>query len=468
MLERMSHRGEGSGCLREVGPFVTGYDESQDDRAGVYVDGMACLSQQGIDSEWSREIPANRVLRPEEISEGYRRGGPEFLESLSGPFTMLFITGEGVVMARDPFGLKPLYYAVTPGGMLAASEIKAFAGFSGTVRTFPPGHVGVPGHLTPFYSLDDTELETPPPLDQALAGFRQRMETAVRRSLDSGKKAGVLLSGGLDSSIVSAAVARLEPGVPTFVVGTRDCSDVSSAALVAQALKLEHHRFLYGLGHIEECLPDVIYHLESFDAPLVRSSVANYMAARLAREAGMEMVFCGEGGDELFAGYHYLKALERKNDVRKELRILLTQGHSGGFQRVDRMNAAHGLEPALPFMDLDVVDFSVSLPLEWKLKREGGNTTEKWFLRKAYLGALPREVVWRKKEKFYLGSGTSGLMTVLAERRVSDSDLRRASREAGCFVPSSKEELLYYRIFREFFPHRCVDLVGRTRTARVN
>ena len=132
------------------------------------------------------------------------------------------------------------------------------------------------------------------------------------------------------------------------------------------------------------------------------------------------------------------------------------------------MNAAHGLEPALPFMDLDVVDFSVSLPLEWKLRREGDSATEKWFLRKAYKGALPREVVWRKKEKFYLGSGISGLMAVLAERKVSDSDLRRASQKAEGFVPSSKEELLYYRIFREFFPHRCVDLVGRTRTVRAN
>jgi len=385
-------------------------------------------------------------------------------------------------LVRGPLGLRPLYYLERDGRPVAfASEMKALCPLGKDIRTFPPGHAFVNGRFIQLTNLADwgsDPLRDP----KAAAGEVARIiEDAVRRGYESwldslGDESGaadappgVFLSGGIDSSVVAAAAAStLGPErLMSFAVGTSGSADLPQARLVADHLGIRHTERIFGEAEVSEVLPDVIYHLESFDAPLVRSSVANYLVAGMAADAGCRLAYCGEGGDELFAGYSYLKDIRPRGRVADELLTLLEGGHANGFQRVDRMMSAHGLEARVPLSAPELVAFSFRVPIEWKLHPETGQ--EKWLLREAFQGRLPESIIDRPKAKFYEGSGIEDLMTRVAEAEVSDADFEREHlREAAPgLVLETKEEMLYYRIFCEHFPHgSLLDTIGWTRTVK--
>ncbi len=382
-----------------------------------------------------------------------------------------------IVLARGPLGLRPLYYLERDGRPASfASEMKALCPLGPDIRAFPPGHVFVNGQFHRVTRVADLATDAPRDADAAAVELARLVEEAVERGCRSGAVSfeeghsapvAVFLSGGIDSSVVAAAAAsRLGPDrLRSFAVGTADSTDLPLARLVARHLGIRHTEQVFGEEEVREVLPDVIYHLESFDAPLVRSSVANYLVGRMAAEAGCRLALCGEGGDELFAGYSYLKTLQPRRRVAEELVTLLEGGHANGFQRVDRMTAAHGLEARVPLSAPDLVAFAMGVPLDWKIHPESGQ--EKWLLRQAFRDRLPRAVVERPKAKFYEGSGTESLMLRVADSLVSDADLEREQgREIGPgLLLDTKEKLLYYRIFREYFPHRSVlETIGWTRT----
>lgn len=391
--------------------------------------------------------------------------GPAALRRLLGMYAIAIWDRSGrLFLARDPVGIKPLYWARDPEGRIFfASEIKALMKVSDQVQEFPPGHYYMTGEgLRPWYGWHEASGQIRQP-DQAIALIRQRLIEAVDRCLVSDVPVGVFLSGGLDSSLVAAlARRRVGPQLKSFAVGMVGAPDLAMARKVAAYLGTDHYEYAYTPEEVQEVLPKVIYHLESFDVPLVRSAVATYFTARLASQH-VKVVMTGEGADELFAGYHYLKEFKDPDDLGAELRRITRKLHNSNLQRADRETMAHSVEARVPFLELPVVEAAAAVHPGILFGPEG--KTEKWLLRKVAEEFLPHEVVWRRKEKFSLGTGTGQFLEQLAASAVSDAELERDGLLPWGERVSSKEELLYWRYFREHYGIRSVvEGMGRSRT----
>ncbi|MBO2519320.1 asparagine synthase B [Limnochorda sp.] len=407
--------------------------------------------------------------------------GPELVTRLDGVFAIaLYDRRAGrFFLARDPLGIKPLYGGLQGGTLYFASELGGLLAATDQVEEFPQGSClvrAVQEPSQPLTCLADQaqpywDVPTAPPditdPQAAVAGVRERLRRAVEKRLLARVPVGVFLSGGLDSSLIAALARQLTSRqLHSFAVGLAGSDDLRYAARVAEALETVHHEYAYDEADLEEALPTVIAHLESYDPALVRSAIPTYFAARLARQH-VKVVLSGEGADELFAGYAYLRRLDRQR-LQRELRAVTAALHNTNLQRVDRMTMAHSLEARVPFLDLEVVRWAFRLDPSVKLR--GSEPVEKWVLRKAAEGLLPASVVARKKAKFAHGTGTSQVLQAIAARRISAEALRRAqqqaaSRQTGMPLVRSREELLYYRLFRERFPQKAVlATVGRTRS----
>ncbi len=371
------------------------------------------------------------------------------------------LAGSSLLAVRDPLGVKPLYFASDKDTIYAASEIKALLGVGTVPKALPPGsYLHKEAGIVPYYSIQDTKENRTVALEEAIESLKVQMFEAVREKTGD-IPWGVYLSGGLDSSIVAclAAEATSTP-VKTFTVGVKNSEDVDKAREVSHLIGSEHHEYTYGEDEVLAVLEEVIFHLESFDCAYVRSSIPNFLAAKLARQKGVKLMLSGEGSDEIFAGYSYLKKLSREKEIRAELFKLVNSLHHTGLQRVDRMNAAHGLECRLPYLKHSLVEFAMALPLEWKLCRSSHIIQDKWILRKAFEDRLGHELAWREKKQFDQGAGSCNMMEYIAEEHVSDSDYIKEAVNGGAPV-RNKEELLYYRIFRKHFPAEVIPLVGR-------
>jgi asparagine synthase (glutamine-hydrolysing) len=276
---------------------------------------------------------------------------------------------------------------------------------------------------------------------------------------------GVFLSGGIDSTVI-AALMRAHVGSPqSFAVGVQNGLDLEAARFAARALDTVHYECSYSLTDVDRELERIIYHLESYDPALVRSAVPCYFLSKLAADH-VKVVLTGEGADELFGGYAYFADIQEAHDVHRECVRLLFGLHAMNLQRVDRMTMAHGLEGRVPFLDVEFVDWAMSLDPELKRRRPG--LLEKQLLRKAASELIPREIAERPKLEFSHGSGGDALLRDYAEMRVADGDLARASRRYAVDPPTNKEELLllYRMVFDGLFPGKAAQrAVARWRPA---
>jgi asparagine synthase (glutamine-hydrolysing) len=354
--------------------------------------------------------------------------------------------------------------------VLFASELKAFdTAWQPLVDTFPPGHYWTPATgLVPFITIpvppepDHTAPAEGDPFDIALSRVRETLTLAVERRLMADVPVGVFLSGGLDSSLIAAIASRLAgqngQRVKSFAVGLAGSPDLQAARHVADFLGTEHYERVYTEGEALAALPQVIHMMESFDPSLVESAVANYLVAELTARH-VKVVLTGEGADELFAGYKYHKGYGATSELHQELVRTVRELHHLNLQRCDRTTMAHGLEARVPFLDLEMINLALSLPITWKL--HGPEQTEKWVLRKAFVGYLPEEVLWRKKVQFNEGSG----MTEVMRRHVGPTvpaDEFLAGRTALQPPLQSREEMAYYRLFkRDFAGVRISAVIGR-------
>lgn len=408
---------------------------------------------------------ATGAASPREAVQAYYRGrGPAFVAELDGPFALAMGTSEGVFLARDVVGKSPLYWGRRGEAVCFCSEIKGLLGWATDIAEFPPGHYYQPGSGVVCFAT----VAEQPPIDlspEAVAAeLKARLVKSVRKRVGGGE-VGVWLSGGVDSATMAALARRQTSKLDTFVVGLPGAPDLKYARMVADHIGSRHHERVCSADELPTMLQEVIYHLESFDALLVRSSLPNYLAGRIASDH-VSAVLSGEGGDELFAGYHYLKELS-PDQIPEELIDITNRLHNTALQRVDRCSASHGLVARTGFLDRDVVDFALRIPAHMKVS-DNGEKTGKWILRKAMAGLLPDEVLWRRKAKFWEGSGVGDLLAGYAEQTISDSEFA-AERVVSDAVPlRTKEELLYYRIFKAHFGDS-VDpaLVGRTKGAPV-
>ncbi len=400
----------------------------------------------------------------EAILHLYEEEGPNCVHSLDGMFAFAIKGPDHVFLARDPLGIKPLYYGFDHDGHLCfASEIKSLLQATEDVRELPPGswyHSQLGEHR--YYRLPETEAELFKP-EEAASRIRQTLERSVQKRLMADVPVGVFLSGGLDSSLISAIARKFTAGkLHSFAVGIEGSEDLQAASLMARCLGTEHHELAYRPEDVTDLLPQVIYHLESFDPALVRSAVPTFMVSQMAAEH-VKVVLSGEGADELFAGYHYLRDIMLRGDLKGELRRIISSLHNTNLQRLDRMTMAHSLEGRVPFLDVEMV--SLALGVSTELKLAGDDLTEKWILRLAAGYCLPAEIAWRKKEKFAVGTGTAEVLEDYAERAV-DSDEFEAGREIpGGHVIRSKEEYLYWTHFRSHFGQEgIIAQMGRSRS----
>lgn len=386
----------------------------------------------------------------------YDRYGPDAASHLTGMFAFALTDEDDIYMARDPLGIKPLYYGWEDDTLFFGSEIKAMQEMVSDIREFPPGYYyTTKTGFVQFYNVAGVGMNAmsrhaaPPDVEAIYNG----MDEAVRRRLMSDVPLGVFLSGGLDSSIIASLVARYNPNVHTFAVGVAGGDDIPRARAVAEFLGTQHHELIYTIDDMVQILPEVIYHLESFTPSLVRSAIPNFFLAKLASQY-VTVVLTGEGADELYAGYHYLKGFDSDEGLHRELIDLTSNLYNLNLQRCDRMTMAHGLEGRVPFLDTDFIDLSFSIPVDQKIY--GQDATEKYILRKAFEESVPSDVVWRVKEQFSHGAGSANVFEQMADREISDAEFLRDTDtiwlETGYRI-AHKEELLYYREFRKHFPN---------------
>ena len=364
--------------------------------------------------------------------------------------------GDGMFsFTRDELGVAPLYTGTCSDGTTCfASEVKALIPGVTEIREVPPGD-GDEGL---------TFAKEPAPAAVIDAGDPALMAEELRRLLDDtvsssvrSEDTGSWLSGGLDSAAITAMASPYLGRLKTFTAGFEGSPDLEYAAITAEHLRTEHHEIVVTIDDVVSVLPEVIWHLESFDPLLVRSSVLNFIVAGVASDHVRE-ILSGEGADELFAGYSYLRHIPVEN-LHDELKRITGKLHNTALQRVDRCASAHGTIAHLVFTDPHVVRYAMSVPSRYKIV----DGVEKWILRRAVEGLLPGEIAWRPKAKFWEGGGVSDRMSEMADRIISDRDFRNERILPNGWVLSGREELWYYRIFRELFGNDItLSWIGRT------
>jgi asparagine synthase (glutamine-hydrolysing) len=386
----------------------------------------------------------------EVILHMYEEDGVRSVARLDGMFAFIIYDGNDILVARDPLGIKPLYYSQQDGCLFFASEMKALQGVADTIKEFPAAHYySSKEGLVQYYYLPQIP-KWADDVDEISRELKDNLRRAVAKRWMSDVPVGCFLSGGLDSSLICAMSKRNFDHLDTFSVGLEEESpDLIYARKASQFLGTTHHEYAYTPAEVLKVLPDVIYHLESFDPALVRSAIPTYFVSRLAGEY-VKVILTGEGSDEVFAGYHYFKRFTETQDVHEEALRILNGLHNMNLQRVDRATMAHSIEGRVPFLDIEFVEYAMSIDPELKLAGKG-KRMEKWLLREAFAGYLPDEIMSRPKMEFAAGCGSEELLTGMVENEISDAEFDRERRELGDVNISSKEELYYFRIFRDFF-----------------
>ena len=425
-----------------------------------------------------REIRASHAAYPfrtgsdcETILALYRERGVRFLDELSGIFAFVLYDEERdeFLIARDPIGVIPLYIGRDADGTVyCASELKALEGLCDEYEPFPPGHYywSREAEMRRWYRRDWTDYGAVCANPAPESALRPALEAAVRRQLMSDVPYGVLLSGGLDSSIISAiakkfAGRRVEtdgqqaawwPQLHSFAIGLEGAPDLAKAREVAAHIGTVHHEVHYTLQEGLDALRDVIYYIETYDVTTVRASTPMYLLARVIKSMGIKMVLSGEGADEVFGGYLYFHKAPDARAFHEETVRKLSKLHLYDCLRANKSLAAWGVEGRVPFLDKEFLD--VAMRLDPARKMCPGKTIEKRVLREAFADLLPADVAWRQKEQFSDGVGYSWIDTLrdMTARQVSDEEMARAAERFPINPPRNKEEYYYRRIFEEHFP----------------
>lgn len=399
----------------------------------------------------------------------YHERGTAFLDDLVGIFAFILVDEkrDRFIVARDPMGVMPLYMGHDAEGTLyVASEMKALAPVCKDVEVFPPGHVldsevgELRSYVTPGWrTYAEVENGGSDP-----AAVRAALEEAVKRQLMTDVPYGVLLSGGLDSSVIAAtakalAPTRVEDGgeawwptLHSFAIGLEGSPDLEAAQKVADHIGTKHHAFHFTVQEGLDALRDVIYHLETFDVTTIRASTPMYLMARRIRAMGIKMVLSGEGADEIFGGYLYFHKAPDAQAFHEETVRKLDRLHTYDCLRANKSMAAWGIEARVPFLDQRFLE--VAMALDPASKMPGNGKMEKHILRKAFEGVLPESVLWRQKEQFSDGVGYGWIDSLreFAGQKVSDEQLAQAEYRFPIRTPDTKEGYLYRTIFEEHFP----------------
>lgn len=401
----------------------------------------------------------------------YKEKGINFLEDINGIYAFALYDEEkdDFLIARDPIGVIPLYIGHDKDGTVyCASELKALEGYCDEYEPFLPGHyyLGSQGKMVKWYHRDWESYDNVKDNSSSVKEVHDALEAAVKRQLMCDVPYGVLLSGGLDSSVISAiakkyAAHRIEtnstqaawwPQLHSFAVGLKGAPDLAKAKEVADFIGTVHHEINYTIQEGLDAVRDVIYFIETYDVTTVRASTPMYLLARVIKSMGIKMVLSGEGADEVFGGYLYFHKAPTPQAFHEETVRKLSKLHLYDCLRANKSLSAWGVEGRVPFLDKDFLD--VAMRQNPSAKMCPGATIEKKIVREAFANMLPEDVAWRQKEQFSDGVGYSWIDTLkeITANAVSDEQMAHAAERFPINPPMNKEEYYYRSIFEEYFP----------------
>ncbi|MBR4401959.1 MAG: asparagine synthase B [Flavobacteriales bacterium] len=484
MSKRIRHRGPDWSGIYAGGSAILAHERLSivDPASGgqplISPDGKQILCVNG-------EIYNHRVLREalkdeyefqtgsdcEVILALYRKKGIDFLEDISGiyAFALYDVEKDQYLIARDQIGVIPLYMGRDEQGhVMVCSEMKGLEGFASSYEPFLPGHYywSGDGQMKRWYKRDWEDYDAVKDADASVEKLREALEKAVQKQLMSDVPYGVLLSGGLDSSIISAiakkyAAKRIEtdctadawwPQLHSFAVGLKGAPDLAAARKVAEYIGTVHHEINYTVQEGLDALRDVIYYTETYDVTTVRASTPMYLLSRVIKSMGIKMVLSGEGADEVFGGYLYFHKAPSARAFHEETLRKISKLYLYDCLRANKSLAAWGVEGRVPFLDKEFLD--VAMSLNPAAKMAPGAVIEKKILREAFQDMLPHEVAWRQKEQFSDGVGYSWIDSLkqLTSSAVTDEQMAHAAQRFPINTPQNKEEYYYRSIFEELFP----------------
>jgi len=476
LSKRMSHRGPDESDL-----YVTGKGHIlSHERLSIVDLHTGRQPIQGTSEAWmvhNGEIYNHQVLRDttlknhtfrttsdsEVIVHLYEEFGYDFCHLLDGMFAFVVISGDDFIAGRDPLGIKPLYYGLDERGRIYfASEMKALADQCQTFSTFPPGHYYTPKTGFVKYYKPQWEDAAKAVEDVDYAAIRASLTQAVEKRLMSDVPVGVLLSGGLDSSLTSSIAARLMKArgqvLHSFSIGLDAMApDAVAARKVAGFLGTEHHEVHFTIEQGIEILDKLIWHLETYDVTSIRASTPMYFLSRAITEKGVKVVLSGEGADEVLGGYLYFRNAPSPADFQKETIERVQKLFTADLLRADKSTMAHGLEARVPFLDKQFLELAIKIKPEEKQPKTY-NGIEKYILRKAFdtpeQPYLPVEVLWRQKEQFSDGVGYNWIDTLIeyCALQVTDAELETARERFPYNTPATKEAYFYRATFHKHFP----------------
>ena len=494
MSQKIRHRGPdwsgiyygGSAVLAHerlsiVDPESGGQPLFSSDRKQVLVVNGEIYNHQDIRRRYAGQYDFMTGSDCEVILALYRDKGIHFLEELNGIFAFVLYDEEkdAFLIARDAIGVIPLYIGHdSDGTVYVASELKALEGQCEYYEPFLPGHYVYskdtaqvkagekPYCLTRYYQRDWFSFDAVKDNDASVAAIHDALEDAVKRQLMSDVPYGVLLSGGLDSSVISAIACKYSemrveddsrtkaywPRLHSFAVGLKGAPDLAKARLVADHIGTVHHEINYTIEEGLDAIRDVIYYIETYDVTTVRASTPMYLLARVIKSMGIKMVLSGEGADEIFGGYLYFHKAPSAQAFHEETVRKLSKLHMYDCLRANKSLSAWGVEGRVPFLDKEFLDVAMRTNPEAKMCP--GKTMEKRIVREAFASLLPEEVAWRQKEQFSDGVGYSWIDTLkeITAAAVTDEQMAHAAERFPINPPRNKEEYYYRSIFAEHFP----------------
>jgi asparagine synthase (glutamine-hydrolysing) len=414
---------------------------------GVSVASDSCLYNRDWLVQELLEDDGEPMSDPELILRMYEQMGTQLFGYLDGAYAVSIVEDGKTILARDRYGLKPLYLS---GGIrkgVYSSEMKSQLLADDEFIPFPPGKFLVRGKG--FYPIRTRRsgAKIKNRASQAKT-LRDLIVDGVAGCSEGTDRYNILLSGGIDSSVVASAASMVSDDMKTVCVGVDGGEDLEMASAVADRLGTDHTEYKYDVDQMLEMLDHVTYAAETFDFPLVRSCIPNYMATHIFDDKD-RITLCGEGGDEIFAGYDYMRDIKGEDGLRRERMKLLRTGHTTGFQRVDRMNASASLDGRMPLMARPVIDYGLSVNRRALI----GPRLEqsKLLLRKAFEDLLPAKVMKRKKQRFSDGAGSIHALVEISEETITDREFERERKKLPKNRIRTKEELLYYRSFKKHF-----------------
>lgn len=463
ILDRIKHRGPHEmwtsnsgdvslGCceLNVAGNAKPGAHHATDGKRCVVLDGRFYNSDKGT------------MTDAECLLEYYKKFGKQFASRLDGDFAFAIADEGELILGRDAVGVKPLYYGHRDGALYFASEAKALVGMVDDVEEFPSGYVY--SRELGFQNFYKADVETPEfeSYEQAKHVLADLLQEAVDRRVADGAPGGVLLSGGLDSSLITYMMHKRKPDLEVFTVSMEGGKDLPLAKDVTKYLDIPHHLLIFDEDDVKEVLEDAVRYQEMYEESCIHGAIANFIGARFLSQH-TNCVLTGEGADEFLFGYDgQFRPGRNPEEVASVVDKLIRVAHNTALQRLDRLAAANSVETRTPFTDSKVVDFCAKIPLEHKIHPKDNLLVGKWILRQAFEGALPEHLIYQTKRFFAQGSGVASIMRAQAEEHISEADLEKHNNTPGKPYLSSIEELYYYGIFKKTFPEDAFDhLVGR-------